>query len=133
MKKLEKGQQYDCIKTFRKTDQSAYNIARKLGIIEEIKASMTTRTHHHNRKHTLESVTESAKTFTRTEFAIGDRGAYNAAIRYGWLDEATAHEGRKRKKHTRASIAADAKQCVRVQSSEENFQVPIMQQSGWVF
>ena len=114
-KSEERASKFDCVKTFRKTDQSAYNIARKLGIIEEIKASMTTRTHHHNRKHTLESVTESAKNFTtRTEFAVGDRGAYNAAIRYGWLDEATVHmKGRKHKKHTRASIAADAKQCVR--------------------
>ena len=120
----ERASKFDCVKTFRKTDQSAYNIARKLGIIEEIKASMTTRTHHHNRKHTLESVTKSAKSFTtRTEFAVGDRGAYNAAIRYGWLDEATAHmKGRKHKRHTRASIAADAKQCVRRTEFRMKFQ-----------
>lgn len=77
-------------------DQSAYQVARKNGWLDECCAHMELK-----RKDadwwTLERCKESALKFkTRNEWQLGDGPAYNRAREHGWMEECCAHmAGRK--------------------------------------
>ena len=82
--------QYSSRNAFNKGSRKAYKAAWKMDILNEICQHMTRP--QSVIKWTLETLKVEAQRYkTRTEFAKGSSGAYNAAWRNGWLDIVCSH------------------------------------------
>lgn len=74
---------------WRKADESAYEAARRRGLLDEVCAHMPKPT---RLSHPLEDIKASAARFaTRGAWRKADLGAYQAAVRRGILDQVCAH------------------------------------------
>lgn len=91
---------------FKRNNRSAYEAARKNGLLPEICAHMQPQ----RRSLTKEVVAKIAKTYTtRREFELGDGSAYFAARENDWLDEVCSHMRKVYTEWTKEAVAEIAK------------------------
>jgi len=86
---------YETRAKFKRGDESAYNFACRHGFIDELCGHMLTKGEAQSKaltKWTKARVIESAKRFRSSrEWATKEGSAYNAALKQGWIDEASGH------------------------------------------
>jgi len=86
---------YDTRARFKRGDESAYNFACRHEFIDEICGHMLTKKAAQSQaltKWTKDRVIQSARKFgTSREWATREGSAYNAALRDGWIHEASNH------------------------------------------
>lgn len=99
---------YTSRRKFQIYRKSAYNYAKRTGILDEICSHMPKKGPGH--KWTEEELEEAAKKYTtRTDFATGSPAAYHAAYGRGLLKKICAHMIEKRHDWTKEEIMAEAK------------------------
>jgi len=102
----EEAKKYEMRNCFKSGNESAYNAARRLGILDKVCSHMK----HLHISWTYEMIGEEAKKYkTRNEFEKGSRGAYRAAKRRNILDEVCYHMTPVRISWTYEMIAEEAK------------------------
>ena len=80
---------YNTEKDFIKFSNSAYQTARRLGVLDQILSHVQRNV---RRKYTKEEITQEALKYkTRNAFKIGSFPYYRAALKYGWIDDVTQH------------------------------------------
>ena len=84
----KEAKKYKIKKEFYCKSGGAYNVARKLGILDEVCSHMFCG----RKKWTKETIQKEAKKYkTRSEFYLKSGGAYFAARKLGILDEVYSH------------------------------------------
>jgi hypothetical protein len=106
---IEDAKKYSARSEWRKKSSSAATMAQRNGWYEEATAHMQLRVDHG--KWTKISVLEEAKKYkTKSEWGRAKDGSYGAALKKGWLEEATKHMSAadKTRKWTKELVVADA-------------------------
>lgn len=107
---FEDAKKYKTRSEWRKNSSSATTMATRNGWFEEATAHMKLLVDHG--KWTKEAVLKEAKKYkTKSEWGGSKNGSYGAALKKGWLEEATAHmvSADRTRKWTKESILEDAK------------------------
>ena len=107
---IKEAQKYQCRSDFSKYENGAYESALRNGWLEESIAHMPPPVLGRKGKWLDKEkvIAEARKYQERSKFIRGSNGAYAAAIRYGWAEEAMAHMP-DQKRWTRDSVRAEAK------------------------
>jgi hypothetical protein len=98
---------YETRSAWQRADPSAYQAARRRGLLEEVCAHMQPVPH----VRTLDEIKASAARYTnRKAWLEADASAYQIAMRRGVLDEVCEHMPRLRRRFTREGLMASAAQ-----------------------
>ncbi len=101
----QSAKNYETITEWLKGDRLAYQVAQRLGVIDEVTVDM--RRDWEKKWTEKEAVVENAKKYsTKTEWRIHSNGAYHSALRNYWMVEATAHMKKGKPRIKRANIDA---------------------------
>jgi hypothetical protein len=107
---LEDAKNYKTRSEWRKNSSSATTMADRNGWFDEATTHMVLLVDHG--KWTKKAVVEEAKKYkTRSEWGCSKNGSYGAALKKGWLEEASAHmsSADRTRKWTKELILEDAK------------------------
>ena len=87
---FDKAKEYNSKSKFKKECGKEYRLLNKLGLFEKASEHMPKINRTDSRKWTYDKCREIAKKYTsKKDFSNGNRGAYRAASKYGWLEELT--------------------------------------------